>query len=147
MTEITHVKEEWQFVISGFRQRPGQPTGSQDLWAHLHARYGGPRRVVTYLPWNTNWREIAEQVRMCSNGHVPHVKIAGYSWGGGWGAVQLAWQLRHRGYAVQRMVLCDAVYRHPLWCLSWLALCRRKRITVPDNVERVRWFYQIRQLS
>lgn len=137
-----HPKTKWVFVVSGFRQDPGQPTGSQALWAALHAHHNGPSTVVTFLPWNTNWAAIAEQVRMCSNGHLPQVFVAAYSWGAGWGFVRLAKEMRKRGLRIQSAVLSDPVYRHPLWSLAWLALVRWRKIMVPNNVNRVHWFFQ-----
>jgi hypothetical protein len=134
---ITH----WHYVIPGFLQNRGTYDGSLDLWRKLCAIHYGPNVQVELCPWNTRWDAEAEFVYRFRNG-CPTVTIAAYSWGAGWGAMRFARELGKRGIGVRSMVLCDPVYRHPLYSMRWLTLFRFPVIRIPENVQAVRWFRQ-----
>jgi hypothetical protein len=136
---------KWHLVISGFTQHRGDPTGSQRLWMELRAAVGRePNTAVEFFCWNADWNAVAEWIWRCGPaGEPPVVFVYAYSWGAGWGFVQLARELRKRGIDVRWAVLCDPVYRHPLlpWLFFWLSISRlfRPRIVAPPNVDHV-WY-------
>ena len=111
---------DWHVVISGFLQDEGQPTGMVRLWRLLGERHSAADVRVELRSWNVNWRQLAELIWRMQPGagrncfDPPRVKVYAYSWGAGWGAMQLARQLRRRGIGVAAMVLSDPVYRSPL---------------------------------
>lgn len=132
----------WHVVISGFLQDEGQPTGMVELWRRLR-KLTGAETCVELRNWNDNWRQFAELIwRMRPYHGKPDVRVYAYSWGAGWGAMQLARQLKRRGINVRVMVLSDPVYRSPWLLLRWLSLGSLAFIVVPDNVQEVLWFRQ-----
>jgi hypothetical protein len=139
--------------ISGFTQGPGQGHGvfrlSESLMEAGHNQ--GAHRRVWYLPWNADWKKFARHVELIEALHNEKVLIAvhGYSWGGGWGAVQFCRQCRRRGLAVRYLVLCDPVYRSRLVSFRWRSLLPRDllvfaapTIRIPPNVGEVWCFHQ-----
>lgn len=139
--------------ISGFTQTQGRGHGVFRLSeALVEAGYNeGVNRRVWYLKWNENWKRWAEHVELIGLLHNEEVLVAvhGYSWGGGWGAIQFARQLRRLGIAVRVMVLCDPVYRSRWLSFRWLSLLRRDVpllgspvIRIPSNVGEVHCFHQ-----
>ncbi len=136
--------------ISGFTQTQARPHGVLKLSEKLHNEgFNNSTSRVFLHPWNANWAGIAEYFWLLGENHNANVivNIYAYSWGGGWGAIRLAKQLKSRGIVVQIMVLCDAVYRHPVFLMRWTSLLQRDSslspvITVPDNVLRVRPLHQ-----
>ena len=135
----------WHVVISGFLQDEGKPTGMVRLWRYLSAEHSGPEVRVELRSWNDNWRQLAELIhRVRPRRDEVAVKIYAYSWGAGFGAMELARQLGRRGLCVEQMVLSDPVYRSRSLPLRWLAMLPVNAISVPDNVRRVAWFRQRR---
>jgi hypothetical protein len=132
----------WHVVISGFLQNEGQPTGMVGLWRRLR-KFSDMETCVELRNWNDNWRQFAELIwRMRPIAGEPDVRVYAYSFGAGWGAMQLARQLKWRGIRVRVMVLSDPVFRSPWLPLRWLSLVRFMFIVVPDNVTSVIWFGQ-----
>lgn len=104
--------ENWIVCISGYLQRRGQTDQGVPSIAHeLYARYGGRARVE-FEPWNCDWAGIAEWIFRTSynNGTRPRIMLVAYSWGVGYGAVQLLKQLRYRGLKVQAAIFSDGVF-------------------------------------
>lgn len=133
----------WHVVIGGFRQTEGKPTGMVRLWSQLHERHAQPGVCVELRAWNETWRDLAELIwRVQPDNEPVVVKVYAYSWGAGWGAMQLARQLAQRGIPVAWMVLSDPVYRSPWPWWRWLALASWRSIRVPANVRVVHWFRQ-----
>lgn len=136
----------WHIVISGFLQNEGRPTGMVRLWRWLGQEHSGPESCVELRSWNDNFRDLAELIwrvqPAAPEESGPTVMIYAYSWGAGWGAIELARQLRKRGIPVAAMVLSDPVYRSPWRSLAWLAMVSWSSIRVPANVRRVTWFRQ-----
>ena len=135
------IVSEWHILLSGFMQRASDVNGVVLIWDEL--RYIVPDHAVVKLHgWDCNLADIAELIKRTSPaGPKPLVNIYGYSWGG-YSAVLLSRELQRRGVPVQRLVLCDAVYRH-WYCLGWWrAFAPWARIMVPDNVRRVTHFRQ-----
>lgn len=137
------MNDVWLFCISGFTQQSTRRNGNGmlDLFLKL-SRFRSPRTSVAIREWHHDWKAQAEQVRIYSDWPHPTVAIFAYSWGAGWGAVQLARHLQERGIEVDSLVLSDPVYRHPLWSLSWLSLLSNRTITIPSNVRQVWHYYQ-----
>jgi hypothetical protein len=137
---------EWHVVIQGYRQRSGEPNGMFRLWEKLNG-IAGPECRVELMAWNDHWDELAETIRRCTerNGR-PDVYVYAFSWGAGWGAMELARELQGRGLVVKTMVLCDPIYRSRWLVFRWLAYLGGQRsgpkIRVPANVLEVRGTYQ-----
>lgn len=133
---------KWCYVITGFLQHSGTRTRQIDTWAALH-RAGGPEFRAELRPWNSNWDAEAEFIfRMSPSYDQPKIAIFGYSWGAGWGAVQLCKALEARGVKVANLVLADPVYRHAYWAGNWRAFVPWVPITIPCNVGEVDWLRQ-----
>src|SRR6185437_8047403 len=110
----------------------------------MHAQESDVACRVELREWDADWQRVAEHVLLCAiAGDVrPQIKIYAFSWGAGWGFLQLARRLRERGLEVDAAVLSDPVYRSPLLIDRWRSLVGRPKIVVPDNVHQVDWFYQ-----
>ncbi len=154
---------QWHFFISGATQNRQQSTGLQGLW--LASQAGAKKGVCFFpvLPWNYDWYTLARFVQINSQktkegwegGKIPFtlkINIYAYSWGAGWGAVQLAQYLQSTAqYDVQNMVLADPVYCSTNPFLRWNSLfCSRfsltrkfaPRIQIPSNTKNVYWSRQ-----
>lgn len=127
----------WLIMFSGFMQRAGQMNGTVRVWREL-SRLSSPDCQVLRLPWNADVADLAELIARMNDGQKsqPRIVLMGYSWGG-MTAVNLAWQLQRRGLDVDRMVLCDAVYRHWYPLGWWRAFAAWRSIRVPENVRHV----------
>lgn len=138
----------YHICISGFKQHIGQPHGVDKIKEKLvNDCYfcNGHSRVYLYR-WNSNWNHIAEDLWLVQQRYeVPLlIGVYAYSWGAGWGALELARVLQKFGVSIYKMVLCDPIYRHPRLTLRWLSLLRRRHlffgpplIRVPKNVKEV----------
>ena len=136
--------------ISGFTQTEKSLHGVLRLSEELHT-LGMNNHVsrVSLRPWNDNWAAAAENMFQLGRLHGAEVivNIYAYSWGGGWGALQLAQELEKRGVMVLVAVLSDAVYRHPRLLMRWTSLLGRNypwspTIKFPANVATVIPFHQ-----
>jgi hypothetical protein len=151
----------WIVCVSGYLQRYGDAHQGVPALAHaLHTRHGRRCRVE-FHPWNSDWSGIAEWIfRTSRNGEPPRIMVVAYSWGVGFGAVRLLWELAHRGVSVEAVVFADGVYhlggvvahrlrlaqlmaylprlipwRWPAWC--------RPAIKLPRNVTgETHWYVQ-----
>lgn len=131
----------WQIVISGFTQREGSATGCHRVWEQLHSLFAAPDTHVALREWDSDWAQFAEHIRVSSVDN-PTIIVSAYSWGAGYGVVQLAKELKRRGRFISCAVLSDPVYCHPLWFMRWAAMVDWRPVTIPSNVHDVRWFYQ-----
>ncbi len=140
-----HNVKDWIVCLSGFTQNHGNLNGISRLWADLHNSWTGPpQRVIQYHTWHINAENLAEFIfRLRPDEGRPRILITGYSWGGQT-ALNLASELNERGLPVARMVLCDPIYRYPMWIGRWTAFLDRIKLTVPPNVDELHWFYQRR---
>ena len=129
------------YVIPGFLQDLGTRTRLIDLWQSLHGQLCGVHCSVQLRPWNSDWNAEAEFISRLSDDR-PRVVTIGYSWGAGWGVVQLAKQLAKRGLGIKRACLIDPVYRHQYALGNWRAFIPWVPITIPRNVQRVTWWRQ-----
>lgn len=138
--------------IGGFTQTERRVTGMLRLSETLH-REGFNNHVsrVALDRWNADWSSVAENIWLLGQHHEAHVvvNIYAYSWGVGWGAVQLARELKKRSISVHHLVACDGVYRHRWFRVP--SLFRRGRsfapkIRVPSNVGTVTAFHQTQNI-
>ena len=140
----------WHIVICGFTQGIGRRTGSHTLWMALNQSLSDAKTAVLLYPWHSRWSDVAEMVAVSSDtAGPPKICVYAYSWGAGYGFVQLAKQLRRRGLSIDQAVLCDPVYKSPLWSLAWLSLVHQwlgLAIHVPANVRHVQHFFQRRNV-
>jgi hypothetical protein len=139
----------FHLIVSGFLQHRGQRHGLHDLFVPLHLAHASGETAVELLAWNERWRDVADDIANCAMPAAPaqvRVFVYAYSWGAGWGFVQLARQLRRHRIAIQCAVLSDPVYRSRWLSLSWLSICSltclAPMIEVPSNVREVHWFRQ-----
>jgi pimeloyl-ACP methyl ester carboxylesterase len=107
-------------LISGALQHEGQSHGLARLFTRLEERLDRPGLFLELLRWSHDWRHVARKIRLATRvGIEPHVIVVGYSYGGGWGAMQLARRLEDEGLAIDELYMVDAVYRSPWWLLMW----------------------------
>jgi hypothetical protein len=138
------VVHEWHICITGYSQQTGEPTGLHKLWQRL-GRLRKSDVCVELREWNSDWRKVAELIWLTSqNGKPPRITIYAYSWGAGYGFVQLARELKRRGLSVDAAVLADPVYHSRHRLTRWLAMVANPliRIHVPANVREVFWTRQ-----
>lgn len=139
----------WAIVFAGFQQSTGRPSGSFKLWQRAHAAGNWNHDVrfrSEFRAWNDDVEEIANLVfHATHSAFAPTINVAGYSWGGQT-AANFCRRLADRGIEVDRVVLCDAVYRHRYWLGNWRAFVPGSEILIPENVRRVDWFRQSRNL-
>jgi hypothetical protein len=144
-------------LISGFMQHAGQDTGMSTLLSKFRndCHYCNGSSIVELHRWCSNWAWIAQDLFRFSNYGKKKLIVAiyAYSFGAGWGAMQLAKQLNKLGVEIQVMVLSDPVYRHPWTILRWMSLLKRKPfflgprvISIPPNIKEVYRFHQERDL-
>ena len=132
----------WAIVFAGFQQSTGRPSGSFKLWQRVHAAAGGKMFRSEFRAWNDDVDELANLIFHASGDHLaPTINVAGYSWGG-MTAANFCRRLAERGIEVDRVVLCDPVYRHRYWFGNWRALVPGSTIRIPPNVRRVDVFRQ-----
>lgn len=131
--------------ISGFTQDEKRIHGVFKLAEKLHdCGYNNTISRVSLRPWNSRWDEVAEHIWLLGQHHKADVvvNIYAYSYGVGWGAVQLCKELLKRGIPVHCVVACDGVFRHPNPLMRWTSLLRRDLafspvIRIPANVVTV----------
>jgi hypothetical protein len=130
--------------ICGFRQGLRWPTGTEILWQRLREQHHNGRvAVLDPQCWDDDWEAAAEfMFRFRPDAGRLRIGCYAYSWGAGWGAIQLARALRRRGLLIDVMVLCDPVYRHRCRIKNWRALWPASTILIPANVLQVHWLYQ-----
>ena len=137
------VVREWHIVLMGFLQQQGSVNGMVQLWGELlDAVDHRPGTRVECRPWNCDVADLAEVILKTRPANAPpRICLYGYSWGG-MTAAKLCYELRRRGLRVDRVVLCDAVYRHWYPLGWWRAFAPWRSIRIPDNVRRVTVFQQ-----
>ena len=146
--DVIHVHQ----CISGFTQDDQRPHGVLRLSETLHALgYNNHVSRVSLRPWNDSWSHVAEHLWLLGQHHEAEVivNIYAYSWGVGWGSVQLAKELQRRGIKVHTLVAADGVYRHKWFTVP--SLLKRDSsfaptIRIPGNVRFVVPFHQTRNV-
>lgn len=99
--------------------------------------------VIELRSWCQDWNDMAEliwRMRTLDNGD-PIIKVYGYSFGG-YSSMILARELGRRGLRVNKMVLCDPVYRHAYKLGWWRSCVPWSKIRIPPNVKEVYWVRQ-----
>ena len=132
----------WLILISGFRQDKRELTG-MDLLFQRACRVPGLR--VDYIPWDHDAEDWAAFIHRHAEASC-RIVCAGYSWGGGRGAVALSEALRARARVVDHMLLADPVYRRK-WVPTWFnllpaSLTDNRKIRLPSTVLLVDWWHQ-----
>lgn len=131
------------YVIGGFTQKTGSDTGLMRLWARLFKwRAKNYDHAFTFLmprEWDDATKEMAELVkRHAIRDANPGIIIVGYSWGAGYGSIQLAKSLAKKKRTVDLMLLIDPVYRSKLPLIfRLLAYTTWFGIKIPPNVLKV----------
>ena len=131
------------YVIGGFTQKTGSDTGMMRLWARLFKwRAFDSRHALTFIlprEWDDSTKEMAAMMdRHAAMNQRTRIIIAGYSWGAGHGAIQLAKAFKTVGRDIDLLLLIDPVYRSKLpLVFRLLAFTRWFGITIPDNVRHV----------
>lgn len=140
------------FLIGGYTQVRGTTgKGMIGTWHRLHNAYSTKGVNVQYQEWDSDWSQQAECVyRASDSGRNARVVIAAYSWGGGYGAVRLMWELQKRNIQVSGVILSDAVrhfggrWAHRIGVAQGLAYYQGWHLYIPQNVapENIFWFVQ-----
>lgn len=97
-----------------------------------------------YVSWGADFRQVAKRIRRMAGGTLGVViMLAAFSWGCGRGVKLLARYLGEMGYRIAVAVMVDPIRWG--WVKS-LALSRwlQPRVPVPENIDRVYWFRQIK---
>lgn len=147
--------------ISGFRQSAKYRSGSEKLRLELQ-QFNCLHTHVSVEDWNTDWEAYVSRIVRLGPRDVScfDIRVFAYSWGVGYGFVQLAKYLAMEGIHVKGAVLCDGVY-HPNYALrflNWFGAFRAIDMTsnlsrkvfgepvieVPWNVDNVWWMRQTR---
>ncbi len=138
--------------IMGFTQTIAYLVGMLKLWRQLREMSSEDRFICHPQRWCANWADIADFIHAITQngGEKPTIYVVAYSWGGGWGFIRLAKELKKRGLHISKAVLCDPVYRSPLLPFGWLTRLRTMinkgplapKIVIPSNVENVWHFFQ-----
>ena len=141
--DVIRLLDSFTYIITGFLQASGTRTRLIELWQKLHAESRPRKDVVRLLPWASDWESEAEFIQRLSDGNY-NIRIAAYSWGAGWGSIQLCKALQRRGMDVSHLALIDPVHRHPNPLRRWRTLfpgcCP---IEIPSNATaNVLWFGQ-----
>lgn len=136
--------------IAGFTQNVHTLHGVMKLSERIRQLgVDGVQTRILLNTWCSDWKKIAEYYWILSEYYLEPITICvyAYSWGAGWGAMQLARHLNQCGLEIQVMVLSDPVYRHPHWWMRWLAMVQRDAtfspiIKVPSNVHEIFQLHQ-----
>ena len=135
--------------ISGFTQDVNTFHGILRLSEKIRGAVDCKNNRFEVHRWCSNWKAIAEYYALLASYYEEKLTVCiyAYSWGAGWGAMELSRQLSKRGIEIRVMVLSDPVFRHPKWYLRWVSLLLRDTtllpiIRVPHNVEEVYTFHQ-----
>jgi len=132
----------WTYIIPGYTQTAGTRTRLIDLWERLHAESVPETDAVLLRPWCSDWESEAE-LAFRLNGAKHSIRICGYSWGAGWGAIRLCEEFKRRGLTVEKLTLIDPVHRHPNPLRRWRSLFPSMvPIRLPANVGQVSVFAQ-----
>lgn len=139
---------KWIVPIMGFRERTRSETGLERIWKGLRPLASSSTVLVTPYEWNEDLGGLVNFILRNSQGGPVEVMVIAYSWGCGVGFLQLARGAARVGLPITVAVLCDPVYRSPIFP-AWfpfnpLSVSRvfRPAIKVPASVERVEWVRQ-----
>jgi pimeloyl-ACP methyl ester carboxylesterase len=129
----------WIVLFGGYRQRHTRPNGVLALYKKLND-FRAPGVEMRLCSWDESTSRLASHMALLG---ARDVLVAGFSYGG-WTAVRLCRRLQSHGIHVNRLLLCDPVYRFPcLWPLNALHsllpsnLVLKRPLRVPDNVDAV----------
>lgn len=132
--------------ISGFMQRLYTPNGMEKLWLRLREEAESVYCCVSLHPWNTNWKQFVQHI--LRTGPVERtsldIRVAAYSWGCGYGLVNLSKELHKNGVYIKTAVLSDPVYHNnwTLWRSLWSPILGQPKVYIPENVLEVYYFRQ-----
>ncbi len=133
--------DQWTILISGFRQSKSHITGMDILFQRVQESPGR----VDYVAWDLDADDWAAFIHRHASQHC-RIIVAGYSWGGGRGALALSEALRKHGRYIDHMLLSDPVYRRR-WVPTWFnllptSLTKNQTIKLPNTVRLIDWWYQ-----
>jgi len=141
-----NVFTKWIIIRSGFLQSKGNVgNGCVNILRSLELEYGSKGTRIELENWDDDTEHTAEYIyQLSSKENPPDVAIFAFSWGCGYGFINLARSLQKRGIDVKYAVLCDPVY---YGLAKWRALIPKTLyskvyITVPGNVKEVFWLRQ-----
>lgn len=135
--------------IMGFTQTLNRYSGIHAAWAKTRkmVKPSPDTMVMTPLQWKANWDHYAEFIRWSSHSRT-RIYVMAYSWGAGWGFMNLAKKLND-GLMTRRItyaMLIDPVFRSPL-LPSWLpinplSMTSFFNIDIERNVDEVKYYLQ-----
>ncbi len=155
---------DWLIFIGGFMQDRSLAVSGMCGMAHeARDRYKGRGVEVTYEPWKSDWKSFAEWVFRWSRFDrsspdnsepvPPTIIVAAYSWGAGWGLLQLASHLAVRGLHINVAIACDGVrhigwgWSHTLGISQALAYLPFWKLQKPESIDELHWLRQSRRRS
>lgn len=128
----------------GFTEKLGGQTGIRQIWRDVVPLQDDATLVPLPLVWNTDPKQLA---LLIANETTPQSKIFAvpYSWGAGYGFVQVARELQNLNRTVSKVWLIDPVYHSDTVLGRWRAMTNwflPPTIRLPENVERAVMYYQ-----
>lgn len=138
--------KKWVVPIMGFTENTQRASGIEMLCRAIRQFDGGEVAICDPWEWNEDSKANALWLMRNSSYLPTRILVVAYSWGAGWGFLNLARELQRLGQDIELAILCDPVFRSPINLLAPLSLTRFPRIEVPENVERVVVFRQRKNL-
>lgn len=126
----------------GFSQTTRRITGIELAWREARKHSSPTCWVLPPMPWDADQEAIAQLIHR----NAPEAKVYchSYSYGAGWAFIQFCKEMAKLGRRITQANLCDPVHRFPNWLflLKPLSLTQVPKITIPSNVDLVRWVRQ-----
>lgn len=129
--------------ITGFRQHEYEMTGLERIWMALRTNEN-PETRVSIVEWDTNWKYFARHILRTGPKDITEfdVRVIAYSWGCGYGFLELAELLGYEGVKITKAALCDPVYysrNGAIWRAVASPVLNRivgpPKVVLPYNVE------------
>jgi len=126
----------------GYSQTTRRITGIELAWREARKHSSPTCWILPPMPWDADQEAIAQLIHR----NAPEAKVYchSYSYGAGWAFIQFCKEMAKLDRRIALANLCDPVHRYPnaLFFLKLLSLTQFPKITIPANVNRVRWVRQ-----
>lgn len=126
----------------GYSQTTRRITGIELAWRNAR-QFSSPQCwILPPMPWDADQEAIAQLIHR--NAPMAKVYCHSYSYGAGWAFIRFCEEMAKLDRRIRCATLCDPVHRYSNWAffLKPLSLTQAPTITIPANVDRVRWVRQ-----
>lgn len=126
----------------GYSQTTRRITGIELAWREARKHSSPTCWILPPMPWDADQEAIAQLIHR--NAPEARVYCHSYSYGAGWAFIQFCNEMAKLNRRIAQANLCDPVHRYPnaLFFLKPLSLTQVPKITIPANVDFVRWVRQ-----